>query len=293
MKLFAPAYYTKFKCIADKCEHNCCTGWEIDVDEATLNKYESLTDGYGLAVKESISTDGTPHFKLGDNDRCPHLDEGGLCKIISHLGEEYLSDICRCHPRFFNFTDTAEVGVGMSCPEAARIILSSPDYNTFPLIGERDSEPDFTFDGRGERSKVYAILGEVGRTFSEKLQYVYKEYSIPKRSDSSAVELFSELEYLDESHKQMFMQYSSAHPSEEYDVYLERFLAYLVFRHCTEATDKDDFSARLGFCLLCTSLLCSMIRTERAESLSDVVWLAVIISEEIEYSDENTFLLTY
>ena len=39
MKLFAPKYYGSFKCIADKCEHSCCIGWEIDIDDTTLKKY--------------------------------------------------------------------------------------------------------------------------------------------------------------------------------------------------------------------------------------------------------------
>ena len=45
MKLYAPSYYKKFKCIADKCEHSCCIGWEIDIDEETLEKYEKLETG--------------------------------------------------------------------------------------------------------------------------------------------------------------------------------------------------------------------------------------------------------
>ena len=42
MKLYAPKYYERFKCIADKCSHSCCIGWEIDVDADTLKKYKSL-----------------------------------------------------------------------------------------------------------------------------------------------------------------------------------------------------------------------------------------------------------
>ena len=38
MKLIAPDYYNKFSCIADKCRHSCCVGWEIDIDENT-NEY--------------------------------------------------------------------------------------------------------------------------------------------------------------------------------------------------------------------------------------------------------------
>ena len=59
MKLYAPKYYRRFRCIADRCEHNCCTDWEIDIDSETLQKYKALEGGYGDAVKDSISMDGT------------------------------------------------------------------------------------------------------------------------------------------------------------------------------------------------------------------------------------------
>ena len=140
MKLYAPKYYKNFKCIADKCEHSCCVGWEIDVDKDTLEKYKKLESGYGAAIRGSISTEDTPHFKLSADDRCPHLDERGLCKIILSVGEDYLCDICREHPRFYNYTSVAEVGIGMSCMEAARIILSSPDYPLIEEIGNIDAE---------------------------------------------------------------------------------------------------------------------------------------------------------
>ena len=32
MKIIAPNYYPAFRCIADKCRHSCCIGWEIDID---------------------------------------------------------------------------------------------------------------------------------------------------------------------------------------------------------------------------------------------------------------------
>ena len=161
MKLFAPKYYKAFRCIADKCSHSCCIGWEIDVDIDTLARYEGLGEGYGDVIKKSIDREDTPHFRLGENERCPHLDECGLCRIISELGEEYLCDICREHPRFYNYTKVAEVGVGMSCPEAARLILSSPDFAGMEEVGEVDAKPDdVLFDGRSARNELYAILKE-------------------------------------------------------------------------------------------------------------------------------------
>lgn len=294
MKLFAPKYYKNFKCIADKCEHNCCTGWEIDIDKTTLKKYKKLKSGYANAVKESISKGKAPHFITGEDGRCPHLDDNGLCKIITNLGEEYLCDICKNHPRFYNYTDICEIGIGMSCPEAARVILSSADYQAFYEIGEVDADgEELDFNGRSERSAVYEILSNASITYRERLNAIYTKYAIPEREDGYWHELIGELEYLDENHRELFMHYSAAHSPNTSEIYAERFLAYLIYRHCTESEDIADFSMRLGFCLFCQRLLSSLINSQKANSLSEISNLASIISEEIEYSEDNTFTLTY
>ena len=291
MKLCAPVYYKNFKCIAQGCEHSCCIGWEIDIDEQSLKKYRRLKGGYGAVVRNSISTAGTPHFKLGNGDRCPHLDARGLCKIILTLGEDYLCDICREHPRFYNYTDAVEVGLGMSCPEAARIILSTPDYTAMEELGEVCIEADgVAFDGRTERGKIYEIL-RGGGSYSERLFKIYAEYQISVGDDAVWLERIGALEYLNEEHKERLMKYSSKSRPEGADEYLERFLAYFVYRHCTEAVDREDFSVRLGFCLFCERLLASLICAEGAGTLSEVAALCGMISEEIEYSDDNTAML--
>jgi len=291
MKLYAPSYYKKFKCIADRCEHSCCIGWEIDIDSITLEKYKKQKKGYALAVLESISMEEEPHFILADRERCPHLDERGLCKIITNMGEDYLCDICREHPRFYNYTSVAEVGIGMSCGEAARLILSSADYDAIEEIGSVDVENDgILFDGVSERSKIYALLRDKSKSYADRLENIYSEYLIDTPTDKTCLAKLEGLEYLDEGHRILFEKYSSKlRPSViETDEYLERFLAYLIYRHTTEAIDYEDFCIRLGFCLFCERLLASLIFTERAESLFDVARLASIISEEIEYSEENT-----
>ena len=293
MKLYAPTYYKSFACIADQCEHSCCIGWEIGVDGEALAKYESLGEGYGDTVKRSISYDGEPHFKLCADDRCPHLNEKGLCNIILHFGEGYLCDICREHPRFYNYTDVAEVGLGMSCPEAARIILASSDYTSMDEVGEVSVDGEIAFNGRIVRAKVYAILSDTSLPYGERLAKLYGEYDISFGDDEVWLEKLSNLEYLDEKHRDLFMKYSSARRPAGVDQYLERFLAYLIYRHCTEAFDAEDFALRLSFCLFCERLAASLMVSEGASSLRDAAALASIISEELEYSEENTEALTY
>lgn len=291
MKLYAPKYYKNFKCLADRCEHSCCIGWEIDVDGEALKRYEGLSGGYGDAVKDSISYDGEPHFRLCHGDRCPHLDGHGLCKIIMNLGEDYLCSICREHPRFYNYTDVAEVGLGMSCPEAARVILTSPDYRTAEEIGEISAEGEAEFNGRLLRGDLYSILSDGSLGYSDRLARIYGDYGITVGDDGYWLNRLAELEYLDGSHLELFMNYSSSKRPDGADEYLERFLAYLIYRHCTEAFDADDFTARLSFCLFCERLLASL--TSPHASLGEVAALASIISEELEYSEDNTEALTY
>ena len=86
----------------------------------------------GEKIKASVSYDGAPHFRLTEAERCPHLLNSGLCGIICELSEKALCDICREHPRFYNFTNRGkEVGLGMSCEEACRLILSRDDFDEF------------------------------------------------------------------------------------------------------------------------------------------------------------------
>lgn len=294
MKLYAPRYYKRFKCIADKCTHSCCIGWEIDVDEGTLEKYQSLQGCYAESIKSSISLEETPHFKLCEGDRCPHLNDSGLCKIILNLGEGYLCDICREHPRFYNYAGVAEVGLGMSCREAARLILSSDDYDASEEIGAVDGD-EYTvgFNGMAERQRIYEILRNESASYKTRLEAIYREYGIAVGDDSKWREIFASLEYLDAAHKEMFSAYSSDSRPVDKDKYLERALAYFVYRHTAEAFDEEDFCCRLAFCLLLERLLASLIALQGAETLGEIATLASIISEEIEYSEQNTKALTY
>ena len=292
MKLYAPSYYKDFECIADKCTHSCCIGWEIDIDEETLEKYKTIKNGYGVVIVNSISFEDTPHFKLCENDRCPHLDKKGLCKIILNYGKDHLCQICSEHPRFYNYTSVAEVGIGMSCEESARIILTSKDYHEITEIGQVDTEPfDIDFDGHTLRQEIYQILKNETQDYEKRLDEIYSKYKIDKKSDSQYNEILDSLEYLDIESKMLFQGYSSKKRPKGKEKYQERLLAYFIYRHCTEATDNEDFCQKLSFCLFCERLFASLIYD--ISDLEEIVNIARIISTEIEYSEENTSALTY
>jgi lysine-N-methylase len=282
MKLRAPKYYLDFACIADRCKHSCCIGWEIDVDADTMAKYSALRGGYGEEMKKSICGD-PPHFALREGDRCPHLDERGLCRIICEFGDGYLCDICREHPRFYNSTARGrEAGLGISCEEACRIVLSSDNYTEMIEIGEDGEENDISFDSVAERESIFGILSDRSVSYGERLKNIAKKYDLTL-SDIEWRDIINDLEYLDESHRELFSGYSSkTETPDELEPELERALAYFIYRHASAAENEDEFRAALGFSLFCERLLASIASKET------ILDCARILSEEIEYSEDNT-----
>ncbi len=288
MKLYAPEYYKDFACTADRCRHSCCIGWEIDVDGDTLSKYESLTGEYAAKIRESIDFADVPHFRLGEGDRCPHLDENGLCRIILTCGEGALCEICREHPRFYNDTPNGkEVGLGMSCEEACRLILTSDGYGRMIGSGETDGECPNGFDPVPLRAELYEILSDRAMPYPERLSKISAAHgvSLSDRTDAEWQEVLASLEYLAEGDRALFRAFSSdpATPK-EIELSLERALAYFIFRHCTGARSMEDFRAALGLSLFLERLLASIAKADTTA----VAECARIVSEEIEYCEDNT-----
>ena len=103
MKFIKPNFYDAFHCTAAACSDTCCAGWEIDVDPDTVEYYENLEGELGDRLREELCDlpDGTVCFRLGENERCPFLDDDNLCELILKLGDDALCEICREHPRFY------------------------------------------------------------------------------------------------------------------------------------------------------------------------------------------------
>lgn len=132
MKIIVPDYYGAFQCIADKCKHTCCKGWEVEIDEASLERYMKMPD-----ISCKIERGEDVHFKLLEEERCPFLKDNGLCEMIEKYGEDILCQTCADHPRFRNFwADRIEMGLGVVCEEAARLILGRKEPMRTVVLSE-------------------------------------------------------------------------------------------------------------------------------------------------------------
>ena len=126
MRHLQPDFYERFRCRASACRHSCCRGWEIDIDENTLELYQSLSGEWREKMDAAIVCDDSgAHFRLTEDERCPFLQQDGLCELICAFGEDALCDICALHPRFYELVGSYELaGLGLSCEAVCDLLLA-------------------------------------------------------------------------------------------------------------------------------------------------------------------------
>ena len=127
MNVTKPAYYDAFRCIAGQCPDSCCKEWDVDVDEDAAAYYRALPGPLGERLRQVLRNTGDGTVMTIQDGRCPMWQEDGLCRIQVELGEKALCQVCRQFPRLrHDYGSFAELGLELSCPEAARLILSAP-----------------------------------------------------------------------------------------------------------------------------------------------------------------------
>lgn len=261
MDIFVPSYYKDFKCIASKCKHNCCIGWEIDIDSASLEFYKQQSD-----IIKKVELCEQPHFILGENERCPFLNKDNLCDIILNHGEGALCQICSDHPRFVNcFDSREEIGLGLTCEAAAKLILD----NDFGIEKFKETKDIAVFND--EESDFF----EYRDTCVSKSVCEFKNL-LPDLSLNDIYNLFNSLERLDNNWDSL-LETLKGKKEKIHETVIKntaqanRLFHYFVFRHL--------HNYGLEFCVFCTYFILSIDY--------DIYETARMFSSEIEYSDEN------
>ncbi len=140
MRYVKPHYYDDFKCIADKCPDTCCAGWQIIIDDESLERYSECEDLFGSRLKNDIDwQEGC--FKQYSK-RCAMLNEQNLCDLVIEKGEEWLCTTCDRYPRHIEeFDGVREMSLSLSCPVAAEMMLKSQEKVRFIVEEDEEDEP--------------------------------------------------------------------------------------------------------------------------------------------------------
>ena len=304
MKLIAPEGYDSFTCIADRCQHTCCAGWEIDVDEDALAAYRQVQGPLGEKLAQEIvqAEDGTFSFRLTAEERCPFLRQDHLCELICELGPERLCQVCADHPRYRNFyTDRVEIGLGLCCEEAARQQLTREA--PFRLVVLAD-------DGGGEalspeeaallrdREALLNIARDRTHPLNARVRELMQLAGMEAAPDMRAwASFFLKLERLDPAWTALLEELAQTPCApllpESLSLPGEQLLCCLLYRHLPAALEDGCIQPRLVFVLRCWLLIAALTNAHRAASLPAFLSLVRLFSSEIEYSLENIEEVTW
>ena len=305
MKITKPSYFDSFSCIASACPDSCCKEWDVQVDAASAAAYRSLSGPLGDDLRRLLKDeDGETVMTIVDG-RCPMWRADGLCRIQAELGEEALCKTCREFPRLtHDYGDFIERGLELSCPEAARIILSAPvaDPITEEVPGGEAEYDEEAMDVLlRTRKTVLAILADPSRPVNQclalALLYGYQAQSELDGDDaqpfhgdtalesvrefvkipeiSELPDFFSGLEILTDSWAQRLKCPSPAPWDDRY-----RALArYFIERYWLQAVSDYDLACRVKYCIAS----CILIRNLGG----DLLTTAQAYSKEIENNIDN------
>ena len=297
--------FKNFCCKKGKCDNSCCKGWQIDVDKKTLEKYSALISSFdGVTADKDKAKIITKlktcvDYKNGkmkmQKGVCPFLNSDGLCEIIIHFGKNYLSYICKHHPRFISeFSDRIECGYGLACEKATEMLFNlNEPLRIFKVQSKSGRLTDFEKHLLCERDNLIDFINANGiNDIIDKIQSL-TDFTIDGKTVKAFLTKLTELEITRPYWKTAINSCISAFLIDNYTLKIEKecdvfkkLLSFFLYRHTSNSADKLDFLSRVIF-----SLLSAIAVILLAETDNDLQNSAREYSVQVEYSDENLFTL--
>ena len=174
MELIYPSYYKIFSCIASRCPDSCCHEWDVQVDAEAAARWRSMEGDLGDALRKYLYDEDGETYLRNEQGRCPMWRTDGLCRIQAERGHDELCTVCQQFPRLrHDYGDFQELGLELSCPEAARLILQSPlelVTETVPGGEEPEYDEEIMEILRTSRPAALALLENAAYTVPERLR---------------------------------------------------------------------------------------------------------------------------
>ena len=304
MNVSKPAYYDDFHCLAGSCPDSCCKEWDLDVDSTSAAYYRSLPGALGDRLRQALTDTDSGTVMAIQDGRCPMWRQDGLCRIQAELGKQALCQVCSQFPRLrHDYGSFAELGLELSCPEAARLILSDESREIIRFddgaLPEEGCDEEALSTLLETREKALSLLegDSPGQALILLLLYGYQaqelldggeeEEFLPQEALHTAAALagvpdipgfldfFKNLEILTEQWKQLLNQpHNLSLPPK-----ILPLARYLVERYWLQAVSDYDLVCRVKFIVI-SCLLVGLLE-------GDVKRTAQLYSKEIENDADN------
>ena len=305
MKITKPDYFDRFRCLAGGCPDSCCKEWEVQVDAASASRYRELPGPLGDDLRRVLRDEDGENYLTISEGRCPMWRRDGLCRIQAELGEAALCKTCQEFPRLtHDYGDFVELGLELSCPEAARLILNEPAVfvtEEHSHIGKSEYDRDAMAVLKNTRETALELLKDasrpIGQTLALLLLYGYQAQgeldgaeSAPYDTDAALetarelaqpgdiaqiVSFFQSLEILTDGWE---TRLRSPAPG-DWDRRTPALLRYFINRYWLQAVSDYDLYSRVKFMVIA----CLLLR----ELGGDFETTAQLFSKEIENDADN------
>lgn len=303
MTIIKPEIYDRFTCLASTCPDSCCQEWEVDIDDITAQTYLSLPGDLGNRLRQVMTEEDGAYRMRIENNRCPMWQQDGLCRIQAELGHDALCQTCRDFPRLrHDYEDFVELGLEMSCPEAARLLFTDYKFITAPT---QTADPDLNLLLRSRQQALSFLENRqipINEALAVLLLYAYQVQTaldggeLPDLSPAECLrsahiyaqhgnmngfyDFFLSLEILTPRWKKLLESRPAPRSCNEQLFYLAK---YLISRHWLQAISDLDLTGRVKF-ILTACLLTNALS-------DDLVQTAQLFSKEIENDQDNLYAL--
>lgn len=322
--------YKKFICIADKCPATCCSGWQIEIDEDSLDRYEDL------ALPNVDFEEGC--FRQKKNGDCAFLKENGLCQMILDHGEEMLCHTCDQYPRHTEeFFGVREYSLSISCPEVARMLVEKKEHIRITEEEDMELEDEELFEEFDDslyeallecRLELIELIKDKAISFDEKCKRIllmmkeiqsslYEleeeeiELQLEKIDYKKWYQLLYELEPLKDSFRNeikkteetLFQSGSLFHKIKSFqtnhanwEMVAENLMIYFLYTYLCGSV-YDDYVYAMGAQAVYNTAMIMLLwmgRYERKEdklSEKEMAEVIYLYSRELEHSTDNVILL--
>ena len=185
--ILQPKYVADFQCDGSKCNAKCCGNkWRIRIDADTYKKYQRIKNPVMRkkilsSIKPSTNRIGF-EINFGEGKSCPLLCEDNLCYIQRNLGEDVLSNTCKCYPRSVKNIGKYQFRLlSMTCPVAAeKALFSSDSMNIQQVDIEKDTAAWKLVANLGENvniademAAIHIIMG--GLSILQNVSYTFEQ----------------------------------------------------------------------------------------------------------------------
>ena len=140
--VFAPDYFSRFRCKCGDCRSVCCHGWRITLSRTEYFRLLGIECSQELRrridtafyVSENPTEEEYAYISPSADGNCHMLDGDGWCMLHRECGEGVQPAVCRLYPRAIRPGNPTEAVCSGSCEKTIEMLMEEPYPLPFTML---------------------------------------------------------------------------------------------------------------------------------------------------------------